>query len=106
MKECDNRKNTYKQQLHIVYMTSNNVGHRVTRIITRRASTRIRRRATTITGRASTRKIAHRLSFPNARCEGHGVWNEVLFKCPRIQVAPWSLGEHYDVITAMRLFNF
>jgi hypothetical protein len=102
MKECDNSKSTYKQQLHIVYMTSNNVGHRVTRIITRRATTRIRRRAT-ITRRASTRKITHRLSFPNARCVGHGVWNEVLFKRPRIQVAPWPPGEHYDVITAMRL---
>ena len=33
MKECDNSK-THKQQLHIVYMSSNNVGHLITKTIT------------------------------------------------------------------------
>ena len=34
MKECDNSKIHYKQQLHIVCMSSNNVGHLITKTIT------------------------------------------------------------------------
>jgi len=34
MRECDKSKNTYKQQLPIVYMSSNNVRHLITRTIT------------------------------------------------------------------------
>ena len=31
MKECDNRKTTYKQQLHIVYMSCSNDAHLITK---------------------------------------------------------------------------
>ena len=31
MKECDNRKTTYKQQLHIVYMFCSNDAHLITK---------------------------------------------------------------------------
>ena len=34
MRECDNQQNTYKQQLPIVYLSSNMVRHLVTRTIT------------------------------------------------------------------------
>ena len=34
MRECDKSKNTCKQQLHIVYMSFNNVGHLITSTIT------------------------------------------------------------------------
>jgi len=76
MKEGDN--GCYKQQHNIVCMSSNDVGHSATHF---------------------TRLV----SVPNASCEGHDVWNIVLFKCPRIQVAPGPSGKHYDVITAMCL---
>jgi len=81
MEERDNNKITYKQQLYVVYMSSNNAGHRTT----------------------DTTILTHRVSVPNARCVGHGMWNEVLFKCPCIQVTPGPPGENYDVITAMCL---